>query len=184
MLGVDVPLSVQSSYSGNTSMDQFLKDAFEESDLMVNRAGFRDLVGNDEIVFESYGIPMPSLVRFPYAEYHCDKDNIDIIRETRLSEAKNVLLKMVECIERDFYIRKKFKGVVCLSNPDYNLYVEPGQPAFNNVHKREFRKLMEYMSLMPKGNFLSSICRKFHLDKSEVNNYLQKWAELDLIEII
>lgn len=184
MLGVNINLSMQSSYAETSSMDYFLKKALKEYNC-ENILEFKSIIGNDELVFESYGIPMPSLIRFPYPEYHCDKDNIDIIEQSKLSEAIAILLKMVEFIEDDIVINKKFKGVMCLSNPNCNLYVDSGQPAFGkNDDNIQMRRVMDYLSIMPETEFLSILCHKFKINKNVVYEYLKKWADHHLIEMI
>lgn len=183
MLGVDAPLSVQQSLNGDSMMETALKLAFQEAGLENRFEGFRQLAGNDEIVFETYGIPMPSLVRCPYPEYHCERDNITIIKESRLNEALDMLLRLVNRLEKETYINKKFNGLLCLSNPDYDLYVDPGQPAFGKGGAGPLRKLMEHMSLMEKGDFLGRLCSRLGLDQGVALEYLRKWEKLGLVEI-
>lgn len=184
MLGVDEHLSVQQSLNGRSLIETALRDTLQQTDLEYKFTGFRELAGNDEIVFETYGIPMPSLIRWPYPEYHCDRDNISIIKKNKLEEALELLLMVVERIENEIYVQKKFDGLLCLSNPDYDLYVDPGQPAFGVNNTAPLRKLMEYMSLMHRGEFLSRLCERFSLEKDVALNYLQRWEKLDLLDLI
>ena len=165
-------------------MESALKDTFRQRGLEQKFFGFRELVGNDEIIFETYGISMPSLVRCPYPEYHCDRDTISIIHQDRLSESLDVLLEVVNRIENETYIRKKFDGLLCLSNPDYDLYVDPGQPAFGKKGLLPLRKLMEYMFLMRHGDFLSMLCERIAIKKDVALKYLKRWEKLDLVDII
>jgi aminopeptidase-like protein len=183
MLGVDVALSVQQSLNGGSMMETALQDAFHRAGLEQRFTGFRELAGNDEIVFETYGIPMPSLIRCPYPEYHTNLDNISIIHKEKLNEALDVCKLVVKSLENEIYIQKKFSGLICLSNPDYNLYVDPGQAAFGNYRHGPLRKLMEHMSLMARGDFLSRLCDRFGLEQQEALGYLQRWEELGLIKI-
>lgn len=183
MLGVDVPLSVQQSLNGDSMIETALKFAFQEAGLEKRFVGFRELAGNDEIVFETFGIPMPSLVRCPYPEYHCEQDNISIVKGNRLNEALDILLRVINRLEKETYIDKKFTGLLCLSNPDYDLYVDPGQPAFGKNNTAPLRKLMEHMSLMKQGDFLGRLCSRFGLEQAAALDYLQRWEKLGLVEI-
>jgi len=189
MLGVDVPLSVQQSSNGDTILEKVLKEVFFELKMNVSFLGFRELAENDEIVFEAFGIPMASLQRYPYDEYHSNLDNITIISQKALEEAVNVLLRVHNKLESKIYIKKYFEGIPCLSNPNINLYIDPGQPAFdgiprNDLQVRKLRKLMDYMPLIDKGDFLESICKKLDIELDLALEYLHKWEEKGLIEII
>ncbi len=126
---------------------------------------------------------MPSLVRCPYPEYHCDRDNITIIHKERLNQALDVLHKTIDYIESEIYIQKKFTGLLCLSNPDYELYIDPGQPAFGKSNPAPLRKLMEHMSLMNKGDFLGRLCSRFGLEREAALDYLRKWEKWGLVKI-
>ena len=183
MLGVDVALSVQQSLNGGSMMETALQDAFQWTGLEQRFTGFRELAGNDEIVFETHGIPMPSLIRFPYPEYHTNLDNISIIHKEKLNEALDVCKHVVNRLESEIYIRKRFSGLLCLSNPDYNLYVDPGQPAFGNTDAVPLRRLMEHMSLMDQGDFLGRLCDRFGLEQKDALEYLRRWEELGLVDI-
>jgi aminopeptidase-like protein len=183
MLGVDVQLSVQQSFKGKSIMETALRGALQRAGLEQRFTGFRELAGNDEIVFETHGIPMPSLIRFPYPEYHCDRDNISIIHKEKLDEALDVLTRVVQLLEKETYIQKKFSGLLCLSNPDYDLYIDPGQPAFGKDNAVPMRKLMEHMSIMEDGDFLGRLCNRFGLEREVAHDYLCRWDKLGLVDI-
>ena len=183
MLGVDAPLSVQQSLKGGSMMEAALMAAFQDAELENKFVGFRELAGNDEIVFETYGTPMPSLVRCPYPEYHCEHDNIAIIKKDKLNESLDILFRVINRLEKETYIEKKFTGLLCLSNPDYDLYIDPGQPAFGKSNTAPLRKLMEHMSLMKQGDFLGRLSNRFGIGQEPALDYLRKWEKLRLVEI-
>jgi aminopeptidase-like protein len=184
MLGVDVPMSVQCSLKGESMMENALEQAFHQAGIRFSFKGFRELAGNDEIVFETYDIPMASLLRYPYPEYHCDKDNTSIIHESRLNESFDLLMKTIYHIEDETYIQKNFSGLLSLANPEYNLYVEQGQPALGQSNPAALRMLMEHMSLVNKGDFLQRLCRRFNLEPNAALEYLRRWEKLGLVDII
>ena len=84
----------------------------------------RELVGNDENVFDSigYNIPTGTLTRWPFAEYHTDYDNIEITDKFKLEEVINFTLNIIDILENDKFISGLYKGIPCLSNPEINLY--------------------------------------------------------------
>lgn len=185
MLGIDVPLSVQKSFCGDSFLEKALREVFFELKLNIPFSEFRELAGNDEIVFEAYGIPMASLQRFPYDEYHSSRDNITIINKNALKEAIEVLLKAINKLESKTYIKKNFEGVPCLSNPNINLYIDPGQPALGTAaNSLPSRRLMDYMPLIKDGEFLEVICKKLDVEPDIALDYLCQWEKKGLIEII
>jgi len=165
MLGSKTPLILQKSFNNDSCIESLLD---------VNKGEFGQVVGNDECVWETHGIPMCSLSRFPYPEYHTDKDNDSIISEESSTESVELLLKTVEKLEQTKLVVKKFTGYPCLSNPQYDLYV--------NANDR-LRNLMEFMPMLPKIIAVSQLAKKFNLSEEEILEYLYKWADKGFIEI-
>ena len=92
---------------------------------------------------------MASLSRFPYPEYHTDRDGLALMSEARLTEAVDVLMEAVAQLESTPLVRKRFEGNVCLSNPKYDLYVDPGQVAFGDGPDDARRRLRLLMDTIP-----------------------------------
>lgn len=183
MLGVDVPLRMQHSFGADTMFERNLLSFIPTQNGNRKGVDFRSLVGNDEIVFESHGVPMCSLVRWPYPQYHSNKDSSDIILDSRLREAEQVVLNSIRALDREIYIERMFNGLFCLSNPSYDLYIDAGQPAFGQSEVQPLRELMEYLSLMPKEVYLSDLCERFSLDSKHVLAYLHRWENAGLLKI-
>ena len=185
MLGTKTPLAFQKSRKEDTQLENSLQDALKP---YTHRVGpFRSIICNDEIVWESYGIPMASLSRYPYPEYHSEKDNPSIISEEFLEESVQVLLKSIQELEKKTLLRKKFKGVLSLSNPQYNLYVDPGQPAFGSVAGESIQKLrllMDLLPMYPSPIFVEKIASDLSLSMEEVLKYLKLWQDKGLVELI
>jgi aminopeptidase-like protein len=165
MLGSKTPLILQKSVNG---------DSYIESLLDINRGEFGRVVGNDEVVWEAHGVPMCSISRFPYPEYHTDKDNASIISEESLEESVKLLLKTIEKLEQTKLVIKKFTGYPCLSNPQYDLYIGAND---------RLRNLMEFMPMLPKVITVNQLAKKFNLSEEEILEYLNKWIDKGLIEI-
>ena len=131
-------------------------------------------------------MPMASLSRFPYPEYHSDRDNFSIMSETALNEAVNVLLKAIEYLESSTLIFKKFQGNICLSNPKYDLYIDTEQPAFGNMASENVQKMRLLADLIPtlhQPTTVKVLSGRVGLPEIDVMTYLQKWVEKGLIEL-
>lgn len=187
MLGSATPLALQASYHGSSYLEHVLAAVMQDSGIDWRKGGFREIICNDEIIWESLGIPMASLSRFPYPEYHSDKDCPKIITDHSLEEAIFVLEKAIERIEASHLICKKFQGVVGLSHPAYQLYVDPGQPAFDHnigLQQQKLRNVMDLIPLMPNHIFAEQLASQLQLPLENILNYLARWEEKNLIKII
>jgi hypothetical protein len=187
MLGTKTPLALQATFQGNTFLENVLEKVLEESQIAYRKGKFREIICNDEVMWESVGIPMASLSRFPYPEYHSDKDNPEIIEESALEEAIRVLEQAVEKLERSTLIIKKFEGVIALSHPDYDLYVDPGQPAFNiiaNDTQKKLRQVMDQLPLVPPFIFAEQLAKLIDIPVGDMLPYLKRWEAKGLLELI
>jgi hypothetical protein len=164
-----------------------LKASLEHLDLPYRTGPFESIIVNDEYVWENYGIPMLSFSRFPYPEYHSSHDSVDIMREDSLNEAVEVLLGAIDRLEASPVILKKFKGNVCLSNPEYDLYVDYGQVALGDHLSESRRKLRSLMDLIPsleRPISVKAVADHVGLPEEEALEYLEKWAVKGLIELL
>lgn len=188
MLGNDNTLNLQKSFKGDTYFDKISQLALYSMPGKNRECGFRESAGNDEIVFEApgYNIPMPSISRWPYNEYHTNLDNMDIIHEDKLQESLEYLLKIVFILENDHFVKRKFQGLVSLANPKYDLYIDPGQVVNltfgQNLDKASFQyKMPNYLE----GNFkISDIAFKFSLDFKWLFEYFEKMKKKKLVDFI
>ncbi len=186
MLGSDTPLSLQHTFKGESFLEKELS-AILTKKKDAGEGPFRSIVCNDEMVWESFNIPMASLSRFPYPEYHSDLDNLNIIKKEALKESVEIILELIDRLDKSTLMRKKFQGVLALSNPEYNLYIDPGQMAFGIVvpdELKSLRLLMDFLPILPKEMFIEQIADKVNLSSDKILDYLRKWQEKDLIELI
>lgn len=184
MLGTNTQLALQESMHSDSNIEKAVINAMDSMGAQYRTGPFKSIIGNDESIWETYGIPMASISRYPYPEYHTDKDNISIISEQALDEALNILLKTVESLEGSRLIKKKFKGNICLSNPKFDLYIDPGQPAFDSNGSdstKGMRLLMDLIPTLHKPVSIDWIAEKVGLDEVTVEGYLKKWEEKNLI---
>ncbi len=190
MLGNDNRLALQKSFTGNTKLDEIAEYVLRTSCNEFKVEEFRESVGNDEIIFESpgYEIPTISIHRYPYAEYHTSLDNPAIISEERLRDSLDYLLKVTDILEKDFTPKRKFKGLISVANPKYDLYIDPGQPALSGANYQIARNLIKFKDGIFRyldGDYsVFDIAQKFELDFDFVHDYLTKFYEKGLIDII
>ncbi|WP_420386053.1 DUF4910 domain-containing protein [Roseivirga sp.] len=178
MLGSETQLALQHSFKGDSLMDKVLKNTLESIGVNFRTGPFHSIIGNDEICFEAHQIAMPSLSRFPYPQYHSSLDNLDIINKDCLNESVNILHQLVENLEKEILIKKNFSGLMCLGNPQYDLYVDWTASA----DARKLRDVMDLIHFVGDGTAVSEL--PTDLSQEVVLEYLRKWEEKGLIELI
>lgn len=151
-LGNDQPLALQQSFTGTAAIDRIAGHVLARRGLPHRSGAFRTVIGNDEIVWESpgYEIPAISLSRGGFPEYHSDRDSIEIVHEERLQEVVGILADMVAVFEGNAVMTREFTGLICLSHPRYDLYVDPGQEHIGNIGTRERKEWNQLMNFLPR----------------------------------
>tara|TARA_B100001093_G_scaffold520269_1_gene614109 strand:+ start:2723 stop:4090 length:1368 start_codon:yes stop_codon:yes gene_type:complete len=89
---------------------------------------FREGWGNDEIAFEAPGVSIPcvSVHRGPHPNYHTQLDDFSKFSEKSFLESKNLIKNIVTNLDQNYHVEiKNWNGLICLSNPDIDLYIEP-----------------------------------------------------------
>jgi aminopeptidase-like protein len=184
MLGTATPLALQVSRKGESNLERAMELSLSRQDIHFTKGSYRSVAANDEIVFEAYGVPMASLSRYPYPQYHCDRDNASIMSEAALEVTVNVIWDALMCLEEDTLVRKSFSGIICLSNPAYNLYVDTGQLAFERCASdisAKMRQLMEGLTTLEHPETVGGLAARYGLDQSLVFEYLDRWRQRGLL---
>lgn len=187
MLGTETPFALQSSQCAQSQLEIMLEKMLLSTS-NYRKGDFRSIICNDEIVWESCGIPMCSLSRYPYLEYHSDKDNLSIISFDALKSSVDILYDSVMKLDQSILMQKHFTGVLSLAHPTYNLYIDPGQPAFGTflhdpTNQQKLRLLMDTMALLPKNSFVDSLANQLQIPLDRVLNYLQQWEAKALVSL-
>ena len=145
----------------------------------------RSIYSNDEINFETYGCPMPSLTRGKFIGYHSDQDNYLNISPDMISEAVDLVVEIITSYQKEIIIEKKFFGLMSLANPKFDLYIDPGQLAFNTLSESENRrKIMDAMSTISRFTSVSDLLKISGInDVDDTINYLRKWEDKNLIKL-
>lgn len=187
MLGSETQLALQDSRVPTAELADYLEASLEEQECNYRREPFEKVIINDEYIWEAHGIPAASLSRMPYPEYHSSRDNMALMRESSLEEAVTALLKALVEYDQSSLIRKKFTGTVCLSNPQYDLYVDPGQIAFGDIpdsDRKQLRLLMDILPTLERPTTLRQLQKRVGLSAEIVERYLRKWEDRGLIDLV
>jgi aminopeptidase-like protein len=189
MLGNDNRIGLQRTFPGSTELDRAALQVLRHASPGFEDFPFRRLVGNDETVWEAPGVEVPtiSLSRFPYEEYHSDRDTDAIIDEARLDEALEVVMGIVEVLETNCVMHRKFDGLIALSNPRYDLYIDSFDPSIRvdvSERQREWSQLMDCLPRYFDGQTsILDIAERHDLPYDEILAYLRRFEEKDLIEM-
>ena len=182
MLGSDTPLALQRSAQEDAMVERPMEAALEERAETYRTGPFRSVIGNDEIVWEAYDIPMPSLSRFPYPEYHTSDDNPDAIEPERLQESIDVLEETVDRLEQQRMIRKTFRGLPATSHPRYDLYVDTWGTSDDTA--QALRQVMDYLPIAPKYIPLRRLREQFNISNGPLLEYLRQWEKKGLLDLL
>lgn len=195
MIGHEEPkFALQESFTGESLIDRAAHHVLRhkaKGGYWSDR--FRKIVGNDETVWEAPGIEVPTISlsrcksrEYFYPEYHLSSDNISIIREERLREAADMIWEMIQVLEKNTAMRRKFTGLIALSNPKYDLYMNSGaDPAEKKEARPKWNYLMDYLPRYFDGQMtILDIAERHDLPFDEVYDYLLKFRDKGLIELI
>jgi aminopeptidase-like protein len=186
MLGSNTELALQHSRGGETNIEEALAWSMDHRQIQHRDGDFETIIINDEYLWEAHGIPTCSLSRFPYPEYHSSRDDVSIMSDERLEEAVTVVLDAIERIEATPLVEKRFSGTICLSNPRYGLYVDPGQVSFGERvqdEQRHLRLLQDYVPSLTTPVTVRSLASRFRLPEATVIGFLRKWEDKGLVTL-
>jgi aminopeptidase-like protein len=175
MLGNNNIHALQLTRQGNTRLDRIGRYVMKQKLTNFREGSFRKIIGNDEMVFNGPGVnvPMISISRFPYPEYHTSDDNPGIISEENLIESKNLILEILNILDNDYIPERKFKGPVFLSG--YGLWVDW------RINKKLNENIEQIMLNLEGDKSIFDIAEELDMDFNEVLNYVNKFLEKGLI---
>jgi aminopeptidase-like protein len=175
MLGNNNDLVLQLTRQGNTKVDRIARYVMKKSVSNFKEGVFRKIIGNDELVFNGPGvnIPMISISRFPYPEYHTSGDNLKIISEERLNESKRNILEILDIIDKDYVPIRKFKGPLFLSG--YGLWVD------YRVNRNLNQKIEQIMLMLEGDKSIFDIAEELDLEFFDVLYYVDSFFKKGLV---
>jgi len=187
MLGSRTALAVQDSRHAMVSLRHALTASLDALGLHYRTGPFESVIVNDEYVWENYGVPMLSFSRYPYPEYHCSRDNTAAIDPAALDEAVAALAGAIDVLESSPLVVKKFTGNICLSHPQYGLYVDSGQVALGDRPSeatRRLRSLMDFVPALERPVTIRALADHVGLPEGDTLAYLQRWAAKGLVDLL
>lgn len=175
---------LQSSLSKSYIVEETLDKLIKGEDSFAKTIGYKEIFGNDEGCFEAYGCPMPALHRGEFTGYHSSADSFSSLDPGAVEQAVEMVMGLIGEIQREVVVRKKFRGVVALANPVFDVYIDPGQPVFGSKSTNSsLRKVMEIMALPQETVSLREICLRANSDLLGTYHYLRYWEKCGLIDI-
>ena len=190
-VGNDNSLKLQCSYEGNNFLDLAGRNALRSINPHFVQGPFRRVYGNDETVFEApgYEIPSISLTRFPFPQYHTSLDTPTIVSEAKLEETVLCLEKIAFIMQENCRMQRKFKGLLALSHPRYNLYKPHWNPAEKTSLQRSDPNHWHFLMIDMFRDFDSNItmlevAERHQLPFDEVHEYLTQLKQTGAIEFI
>ena len=176
MLGTSTTHALQLSRQGNTRIDRIARYVMKRKLDKFREGPFRKVVGNDEMVFNGPGvnIPMISISRFPYPEYHTSDDNPEIISEENLTESKNIILDILNILDKDYVPKRKFKGPVFLSG--YKMWVDW------RTNKKVNSNIDQIMLRLEGDKSVFDIAEELNMDFEDVLDFVNKFYDNNLVK--
>ncbi len=194
MPGTKGPIKVASTFLGGQVLDRAFAHAVRHYSKNYALVPWRQGAGNDETVWEApgYEVPFVEVTRSetlmePYREYHTSLDTPDLMDPEQLGEFLTVLKKVVGILEGNARAYRKFDGLICLSNPAYDLYMERQDPALEKNLPEDSEKwgyLLDCILRYFDGSLtVLDIAEKHDLPFERVLAYVRGFEEKGLIRL-
>ena len=117
---------------------------------------------------------MISISKYPYPEYHTSDDNPAIISEQRLEKSRDLILEILNIIDRDFAPKRNFKGPIFLSG--YGLWVDWRE-------NLELNQNIEKIMLNLEGDkTVFDIAEELDMKFNDVLDFVNKLKEIKLVK--
>ena len=175
--GKDLPLSLKEPHNSNNEFSCVVSDYFHEIVDRKNFRSFRSNVSNDEIVFgdPDFNVPVFSLQRWPYDEYHTERDNLSNFNIHKFFEICDHLKEVVLRLDKNFKVVRKFKGPLYMYGNDLHVnYADNKAKFFDN---------WAIMNASGEGKTINEIARATSLSFPIVSEYYQKYYDKGLINL-
>lgn len=193
MVGLSNPLIIQRSCNDQGLINRYMENVLVRMQGQALSYPFLTVAGNDEKVFDSPGVRIPSIsltrvnqelrlkrikqgelsLGFPYPQYHSHLDDRSLIDERAVYGAVNALHLLCQMIEKDFIPKRRFKGPVFLSK--YGLWVDWRK----NLKMNE--QMTHLMYCLEGKKTVFQIADELGLDFESVEDLLNKFYDKKLI---
>ena len=192
MPGTGGPITVASSFLGDQPIDRAFRNVARHHCKSFRFTPWRRGAGNDETVWEAPGheVPFVEVSRSPnpfdpYPEYHSSLDTPELMQEEQLNEFYEAFARVVDVLEQDARLYRRFNGLICLSSPQYDLYIERPDPAvakdIDEVRER-WGYLLNFLLRYFDGTLtILEIAEKHELPFSQLYRYLKGYEAKGLV---
>jgi len=194
MPGTRGPIKATSTFLGGHVLDRAFASALRHHSRAHVLVPWRKGAGNDETVWEApgYEVPFVEVTRCedqfsPYREYHSSLDAPGLMDPVQLDEMVEVLKRVVEIVEGNATMERRFDGLVCLSNPEYDLYLERPDPAVEKQFDDDAEKwghLLDCLFRYFDGRTtILDVALKHDLPFARLRRYLERFQEKGLVRL-
>jgi aminopeptidase-like protein len=192
MPGTRGAIKVASTFLGGQPIDHAFAHAVRHHSRAFELVPWRKGAGNDETVWEApgYEVPCVEVTRCedqfaPYAGYHTSLDTPDLMDVGQMEEMLDVLQQVVAILEGNCVYDRRFDGLICLSNPEYDLYLERPDPAMSkglaDDSERWGHLLDGLLRYFDGETTLLDIAERHGLPFERLRRYLQRFEEKGLV---
>ena len=193
MPGTSGAVNIASTFIGDQFIDHAFANALRSYCSNYRQSPWRIGAGNDETVWEApgYEVPFVEVTRSesidrPYREYHSSLDTTDLMDEEQIRELYEIFRATVRIFENNAFIKRRFDGLICLSNPDYDLYQERYDPTVKKNLPEDSDAwgylqdcLLRYMD---GTKTVLDIAERHSLPFDRVHSYLRQFEQKGLVE--
>lgn len=194
MPGTGGALKATKTFNGDAKLDAAMSNALRHYSKAFEVVPWRCGAGNDETVWEApgYEVPFIELTRCedqfaPYPEYHSSLDTPELMDDAQLEETLDILKRTMFVLEHDCVIERQFNGLICLSNPDYDLYMERPDPTITKNLEADAEKwghLLDCLFRYMDGNMtILDIAEKHDLPFERLYRYMKRFEEKGLVKL-
>ena len=194
MPGTRGAIKATSTFLGGQVIDKAFASSLRHHSKAHTLVPWRKGAGNDETVWEApgYEVPFVELTRCedqfaPYREYHSSLDTPELMDPSQLEEMLEVLKRTVEILEGNATMERRFNGLVCLSNPEYDLYMERPDPAVVKNLEADAEKWGQLLDCLLRyfdgQHSILDIALKHDLPFGRLRRYLERFEEKGLIRL-
>ena len=194
MPGTRGPVKAASTFLGDQMIDHAFANVLRHHCPAHRLVPWRRGAGNDETVWEApgYEIPFVEVTRCedqwaPYREYHSSLDTPELMHPRQLDEMLFVLKNVVETLETNVCAHRLFDGLICLSNPRFNLYLERPDPAVDKalgVDADKWGHLLDCLFRYLDGRTtLLEVAQRHDLPFDKLRDYLGRFQEKNLVRL-
>ena len=180
------PIHIQLSKNEKDYVNLVINLAAKENDIEVKFSPFLKVIRNDEKVFNSPGVNIPSAsitrawgpghVDHPFWGYHTDTDTIDNADLSKLKEIICLYKTIIDLIENDSLVRRNFDGIPMLSR--HELFINP-------LVDRESYNLLEQITFQLDAEIsISEIALNLNSSFYKIKSILADWEKKGLVTLI